>query len=153
MNKTATHSLRVTQVIRANPERLFRAWTEPEELERWWRMEGGGWAFAGASVDLRVGGHYRLGMTSPEGREHVAVGVYREIQPPARLAFTWDWDEPADRVGETLVTIEFKALGNETTEVILTHERFADAPKAAGHERGWEQLLRLLAHATERASS
>jgi len=107
-------------------------------------MDGDGWAFAGASVDLRVGGQYRLGMTSPEGKTHVAVGEYREIQPPTRLAFTWDWSDPAERVGETLVTIEFKDAGDNTTEVVLTHERFADAARIASHEHGWTQLLRLL---------
>jgi uncharacterized protein YndB with AHSA1/START domain len=144
MTATTTNSLRVSQTIRADPEVLFRAWTEPEELAQWWRMEGDGWAFAGASLDLRVGGRYRLGMTSPEGNTHIAVGVYREIQRPTRLAFTWDWENPQERVGETLVTVEFNDVGDQTTEVVLTHERFADPARLAGHERGWTQLLRLL---------
>lgn len=144
MKTTATNSLRITQTIRADPARLFRAWTEPEELMRWWRMEGDGWAFAGASIDLRVGGRYRLGMTSPDGKAHVAVGVYREIDPPARLAFTWDWDDPAARVGETLVTVDFNDVGDNMTEVVLTHERFANAKQVDGHKLGWTQLLRLL---------
>src|SRR5713226_2065276 len=81
----ATHSLRVSRIIRADPERVFRAWTDPRELMRWWRQEGDGWAFAGASIDLRVGGRYRLSMTRPDGKTHVAVGVYRDVQRPVRL--------------------------------------------------------------------
>jgi uncharacterized protein YndB with AHSA1/START domain len=108
-------------------------------------MEGDGWSFAEASIDLRVGGRYRLGMTSPEGKTHVAVGEYVEVERPTRLAFTWDWEEPASRVGETLVTVEFKPAGDKT-EVVLTHERFAEADRMASHERGWAQLLRLLDH-------
>jgi uncharacterized protein YndB with AHSA1/START domain len=77
----------------------------------WWRQEGDGWTFAGASIDLRVGGRYRLGMTGPDGKTHVAVGVYRDVHRPVRLAFTWDWEEPTNRVGETLVTVEFKDAG------------------------------------------
>ena len=149
MSTAATNSSRVSRTIRADPERLFRAWTEPAELGQWWRMEGDGWKFAGALIDLRVGGRYRLGMTSPEGKTHAAVGVYREIQPPRRLAFTWDWEDPADRVGETLVTVEFKDSGDNMTEVVLTHERFADAAKMGGHEHGWTQLLRLLGRLVE----
>ena len=147
MTKTAmTTSLRVSQRIRADPLRLFRAWTEPEQLMGWWRMEANGWAFAGASIDLRVGGRYRLAMTSPDGKTHAAVGEYREVQPPTRLAFTWNWEDAAHRVGETLVTVEFRDAGDDTTEVVLTHERFADAARVAGHESGWGQLLRLLDH-------
>ena len=144
MTKTTPTSLRVSQIIRAKPERLFRAWTEPEQLARWWRMDSPGWTFAGASVDLRIGGEYRLSMIAPDGKTHTAVGRYRAVDPPTRLAFTWDWDDPAHRVGETLVTVELKRVDDETTDVILTHERFADAARIAGHESGWMQLLRLL---------
>lgn len=145
MRSDIPESVRLTRTIRADPNRLFRAWTDPDELRHWWRMEGGGWTFATASIDLRVGGRYRLGMTDPEGRTHVAVGEYREIHPPTRLVFTWDWENPADRVGETLVTVEFRADGT-ATELVLTHERFADAHRAASHERGWTQLVTLLDH-------
>ena len=144
MYATTTNSLQVSQTIRADADRLFRAWTDPEELVHWWRMDADGWAFAGAMIDLRVGGKYRLGMTSPEGKTHVAVGEYREIDRPKRLAFTWDWETPAERVGETLVTVEFNDAGDDMTEVVLTHERFSDATRAASHEQGWTQLLRLL---------
>ena len=149
MTSATTHSLRLTQTIRADAERLFRAWTDPNELRHWWRMEGEGWSFAEASIDLRVGGRYRLGMTSPDGKTHVAVGQYVEVERPARLAFTWDWEEPAARVGETLVTVEFKPAAGDKTEVVLTHERFAEAERMASHERGWGQLLRLLDHLVE----
>jgi len=144
---TATlHSLRVSRIIRADAETLFKAWTDPRELMHWWRQEGDGWAFAGAWIDLRVGGSYRLGMTGPDGRTHVAVGSYREIQAPVRLVFTWDWEEPASRVGETLVSVEFKSAGEQGTEVIITHDRFADAARMGRHAQGWTELLRLLEH-------
>ncbi|HTE45417.1 MAG TPA: SRPBCC domain-containing protein [Gemmatimonadaceae bacterium] len=153
MTTAATNSLRVSQTIRASRERLFRAWTEPEQLMQWWRMEGDGWAFADASLDLRVGGAYRLGMTDPDGKTHTAVGIYREVDPPERLSFTWDWEDEAHRVGETLVTVEFHSTTDTMTEVILTHERFADAARVDGHERGWMQLLRLLDHMTQDTST
>ena len=140
----APNSLRVSRIIQADAETLFRAWTDPRELMHWWRMAGEGWRFAGASIDLRVGGQYRLGMTDPDGHTHVAVGVYREVQRPVRLVFTWDWDNPANRVGETLVSVEFKVLGQKRTEVVLTHERFADSARMGRHEQGWTELLGLL---------
>jgi uncharacterized protein YndB with AHSA1/START domain/ketosteroid isomerase-like protein len=140
----AAHSIRVSRIIRADREALFRAWTDPEALMHWWRQEADGWAFAGASIDLRVGGGYRLGMTAPDGKTHVAVGLYGEVERPARLVFTWDWEEPTSRVGDTLVTVEFKEAGDHRTEVVVTHERFADGARMGRHEQGWTELLRLL---------
>ena len=150
VNTANAQAVRVSRRIRATPERLFRAWTEPAMLQHWWRMEGPGWKFAEAELDVRVSGAYRLGMTSPEGSSHVAVGVYREVAPPKRLAFTWDWENPANRVGETIVTVDLIDGGDGTTDVVLTHTRFESAERAAGHERGWTQLLRLIeAYVTE----
>jgi uncharacterized protein YndB with AHSA1/START domain len=140
----ATHSLRVSRVIGTDPDTLFRAWTSPQELMHWWRQEGNGWTFAGASIDLRVGGRYRLGMTDPDGKTHVAVGIYREVQRPVRLVFTWDWEGPTDGVGDTLVTVEFKDAGVNLTEVVVTHKRFADPGRMGRHEQGWTELLGLL---------
>jgi uncharacterized protein YndB with AHSA1/START domain/ketosteroid isomerase-like protein len=144
MTPTATHSLRVSRTIRAEPDRLFRAWTDPEALMHWWRMDEEGWAFAGASIDLRVGGLYRLSMTSPDGERHDAFGIYREIRRPWRLVFTWDWENPAVRLGETLVTVELRPVGARVTEVVVTHERFRDANRIPRHQHGWTQLLTLL---------
>ena len=135
-------SLTLSRVIRADADTLFRAWTDPRDLMQWWRMEGEGWSFAGASIDLRVGGAYRLGMTAPDGKKHVAFGVYREIERPTRLVFTWDWED--NPIGDTLVTVEFNAIDGDRTEVAITHERFADAARMGRHEQGWTQLLRLL---------
>ncbi len=149
MSTATTPAVRVTQTIRASQERLFQAWTDPKQLAAWWRMDEPGWAFAGATIDLTVGGRYRLGMTSPDGKAHVAIGVYREVQRPTRLAFTWDWEDAESRVGETLVTVEFKKVSADTTEVVLTHERFADAARADGHKRGWTQLLTVLDRAMQ----
>jgi uncharacterized protein YndB with AHSA1/START domain len=140
----ATNSLRVSRVIHATPDALFAAWTEPAHLRKWWRMDGEGWSTSETSLDLRVGGKYRLGMIGPDGKPHIAIGEYREVRRPSRLVFTWEWENPASRVGETIVTIEFKDVGEGATEVVLTHEGFADAQKIAGHEKGWTQLLKLL---------
>jgi uncharacterized protein YndB with AHSA1/START domain len=153
MTTATTTSVRVSQRIRATPERLFRAWTDPKELANWWRMDGPGWSFAGASIDLRVGGRYRVSMTGPDGKAYVAIGEYQEVSPPARLAFTWEWEQGGSPVGDTLVTVELNDVGNDVTEVILTHERFADSSRAPGHESGWTQLLRLLDRTMQEAAA
>ena len=82
-------------------------------------------------------------MIDPAGRTHTAIGVYREIQPPTRLSFTWEWENPANRVGDTLVTVEFRDVDADLTEVIVMH-RFTDVTRIGMHEQGWTQLLRVL---------
>jgi uncharacterized protein YndB with AHSA1/START domain len=134
----------VSRVFQVDAQRLYRAWTDPQQLQHWWRMNTPGWAFALASIDLRVGGNYRLGMTGSDGKLHVAHGTYREVNEPVRLVFTWDWEDHASGVGLTLVTIDFVALDAKSTELKITHERFNDPARIEGHERGWTQLLELL---------
>lgn len=143
MNLTP-RSVRISRTIRADAETLFRGWTDPEELSQWWRQDGEGWSFAHASIDLRVGGAYRLGMVGPDGRTHVAFGVYREILRPFRLVFTWDWEDPGSSVGETVVTVEFRNAGRDQTDVVITHEHFADSSRMGRHQQGWTEILGLL---------
>lgn len=140
---TAT-SLRLTRVIEADPETVFRAWTDPAEMEQWYCPEGG--TVDEARVDLSVGGRYRVAMRMPDG-VHVAYGVYREIEAPHRLVFTWQWEGgEGAKEGATLVTVELRDRGG-STELVLTHERFADSDARDGHEKGWASALnRLEAH-------
>ncbi|MBK5187009.1 MAG: SRPBCC domain-containing protein [Gemmatimonadaceae bacterium] len=83
-------------------------------------------------IDLRVGGRYRLTMRGPDGVDHRVSGVYRVIDPPARLEYTWMWDnEHVD--GETIVTIEFLDCGG-STEIVPSRgnsqRRAAEEPRA-----------------------
>ena len=137
---TAT-SLRVIRLINADPHTVFRAWTEAEQLKQWACPEGT--TMADTQVDLSVGGRYRIRMHGADGQVHTAFGTYREITPPRRLVYTWDWEEEDSRVGETVVTVEFTDLGG-TTEVVLTHELFPSAEAKAGHEQGWTSCLNRL---------
>ncbi len=141
--------LRVTRLFAAPRARVFRAWTRPEALKKWFRVADG-FTTPIAEVDLRVGGGYRLGMQPPDSDTPLIVrGVYREIQPPERLVFTWRWEGSPEAVPETLVTLEFLERGDQT-EVVLTHERFADAEARDQHAGGWEGCLDGLAQAIAR---
>jgi uncharacterized protein YndB with AHSA1/START domain len=134
-------SLRVSRVIKADRDAVFRAWTEPEQLRQWSSPEGV--TLQTAEVDLAVGGRYHLRMHSSEGQEHNAVGTYREIDRPYRLVYTWSWEEEEYDVGETLVTVEFNDLGG-STEVVITHERFPTSQARDDHEQGWTSCLNRL---------
>jgi len=138
--------LTITRTFAAPREKVFRAWTEAEALKQWWAA-GEGFTTPIAEVDLRVGGHYRLGMKPPDKDVvYVVGGVYREIQPPARLVYTWAWE--GSDWPETVVTVEFRDRGG-STEVVLTHEPFVDAKVRAEHLAGWTGCLDRLAHVVE----
>ena len=102
-----------------------------------------------AEVDLRVGGMYRFGMLEPgKDAPYVSYGVYREVNPPAKLVFTWAFekmpDDDSDFVpAETLVTVEFIERG-VGTEVVLTYEQFPDEHMRDEHQQGWGGCLESL---------
>jgi uncharacterized protein YndB with AHSA1/START domain len=134
----ADTSLRLSRVIQADPDTVFRAWTEPAHLKQWSCPEG--LTVAEVQVDLRVGGAYMIRMEGSEGQSHTAVGVYREIERPTRLVYTWDWVEEDHKMGETVVTVEFNEM-NGSTEVVLTHDLFPAAEAKESHETGWSSCL------------
>jgi len=134
-------TLRLTRTFPASRERVFRAWTEPEALRRWLSPETH--ETPSAEVDLRVGGAYRIGMRKlSDGKASYVTGLYREITPPEKLAFTWRWEGEPEH-GETLVTLEFRDLGG-VTEVVLTHEQFPSEESRDGHGKGWTSCLNKL---------
>ncbi len=135
-------TLNLRRTFKASREKVFRAWTDPEELKKWWGPEG--YSTPSAEVDLRIGGKYRLGMMKlPDGEIFYLSGIFREVRPPERVVYTWLWEGHPER-GETLVTVEFRDLGT-ATEVILTHERFPDEKVRDDHNKGWNGCLDRLA--------
>jgi uncharacterized protein YndB with AHSA1/START domain len=137
-------TLHLSRTIAAPREAVFRAWTSPEALKRWWGPPG--YETPEVEVDLRVGGRYRLAMRKgPTGELFYLSGTYREVEPPARLVYSWRWESEAEEE-ETLVTVEFLARG-PSTEVRLTHERFVTEEARDEHRRGWGGCLDRLAAA------
>lgn len=133
--------LRLTRLFAAPRERVFAAWTDPELLRRWWAAVQG-WATSRAEVDARPGGRYRLSMRDGDA-EYTVGGVYLEVLPPERLAYTWTWEGEAEimRGSEgTLVTVDFVDAG-DGTEVVITHTGFAGDRIRDLHGEGWAGCL------------
>jgi uncharacterized protein YndB with AHSA1/START domain len=137
-----TARLQLRRTFQAPRERVWRAWTSAEELKRWHAPAP--LTTPDAQVDLRVGGKYLIAMRAPDGAEHRAIGVYREIDPPKKLVFTWTWE--GGTLGETLVTVEFFDRG-PATELVLTHERFPNDEERDRHQDGWSKVLDKLPQA------
>ena len=142
----STVTLRLRRTLSAPPERVFRAWTTPEEMKQW--KAPGDMTTPVAEVDLRVGGKYRIHMRGPDGALHRLVGAYRLVDRPNKLVYTWRWEDDPD-AGETLVTVEFLSRGN-ATELVLTQELFHTEDLRQRHEMGWTKCFEKLTQLVER---
>jgi uncharacterized protein YndB with AHSA1/START domain len=131
-------ALNLRRTFKAPRERVFRAWTDPEKLAKWWGPETRTCPFA--ELDARPGGRWRTCMRDENGDEAWVQGVYREVEPPARLVFTWAWENDGVPGHETLVTIEFHDRGDET-EMVFTHEGFETEEGRDLHNQGWTSSL------------
>jgi uncharacterized protein YndB with AHSA1/START domain len=141
--------LTARRILKAPPARVFRAWTEPAQLQRWFAA-GEGFTTPVAEVELRVGGRYRLGMQPPGSTQILMVtGEYQEITPAERLSFTWRWEGATPDEPITLVTVLFEAHV-QGTELTLTHERFSTIASRDQHALGWQGCLNQLEHALAR---
>jgi uncharacterized protein YndB with AHSA1/START domain len=142
--------LRLKRVLPAPRAVVYTALTDPGELARWWGPKG----FTAPSVqfDLRVGGSYRITMQPPDADLFHLSGRVREVDPLARLVYTFRWEPPDPDDRETMVTLSLVDQ-DDRTEIRLTQGEFATAARLALHERGWieslERLDQVLAEALD----
>ena len=87
MTDPAMHRLEVRRVVHASVVRVFEAWTEPRHLRIWWGPRDV--RCLDASVDLRVGGTYRIVNGMSDGAQVTIFGEFRVVEPPTRLVYTW----------------------------------------------------------------
>jgi uncharacterized protein YndB with AHSA1/START domain len=126
--------LTIKRVLRAARSVVFGAFSAADQLAEWWGPAG----FTTPSLDFdpRVGGSYRIEMQPPEGDPFYLTGEFREVGPPARLAFTFVWADPDPDDVETLAELTFRDLG-DSTEVVLTQGPFKTEPRRELHRNGW----------------
>lgn len=122
---------------------VFRAFTAAEHMRHWWGPTHH--PAIHTEIDARVGGKWRACLKGVEdGRELWHGGVFREVDPPERLVFTFAWDEEGERGLETVVTIVF------TEHKGRTHMDFSQSPfvsdgEREGHSEGWNSTFDRLA--------
>ena len=134
-------TLQIKRTFLAARDKVFRAWTDPTELARWFAPSAD-YSTVVPELDLRVGGAYRLEMHHKDGNVHRVSGTYREIKPPEKLAFTWRWEQEPN-AQESLVTVEFHDRG-DSTEIVLTHEQLPNSEQRDKHSQGWNGCLEQL---------
>lgn len=138
-----TRTVRCKRRYSARPAAVFRAFTEPDLITRWW-SPAHDVAVEVLNFDCRVGGHWRFAYRFPDDRVITVGGAFREVTPARRLVFTWTWEPPDVHAGiETLVTVSLKESPGGTTVEVL-HEAFPDDATRDRHDQGWRATLARL---------
>ncbi|TQV85081.1 SRPBCC family protein [Aliikangiella coralliicola] len=128
--------LTINRKFSTSVNQLFEAWKNPEVMQRWFAP--GDMSVPEASVDFRENGEYRIVMQESDGEQHVVGGTYKKIEENKTLVFSWRWEgSPAT----TLVALQFNAINESSSELVLSHSEFADQEACDKHEQGWNGCL------------
>jgi uncharacterized protein YndB with AHSA1/START domain len=133
----------ITREFHAPKELVYKAWTTPELVRRWWHANRG--EMTTCEIDLRVGGDWRYVMVTPDGFEVGFHGEYREIVPNERLVSTEVYEGMPD--GEALDTLTLTEVDGRTTlEILVQHQskEHRDAHIESGMEDGMQDAMDLL---------
>lgn len=130
--------LLIERIFEAPVALLYRVWTQPEHLLKWWSPK----AFTPLSIthDLVVGGTYRYGVLSPDGNEVWMTGVFQEIVPDAKIVMTFRWENGAYDV-DNLITVTFQGLASGRTLVRFHQTPFKTIEGRDAHVGGWNGVL------------
>ena len=146
MSDTITEGIRITRTFDAPRELVFAAWTEPAQFAAWFGTAAMAVPLESVTMDVREGGEWTALMIPGEGQQIPWRGVYREVDPPARLVFTLaDRDLPADDPGE-IVTVDLADLGDGRTEMTFVQSGgHLDADSYEQARQGWLAFFDSLA--------
>jgi uncharacterized protein YndB with AHSA1/START domain len=137
--KMSETTLRLERLIPSPPEILFALWTEPAHLLKWWAPDG--YEPAVDTLETRPGGRWRTTLRRPDGSVLATSGVYRIVEPPRRLAFTWAWEDASGARGhETEVMVSFESAPGGT-RLVLVQQRFESKQARDNHTNGWSASL------------
>ncbi|MEM7302448.1 MAG: SRPBCC domain-containing protein [Pseudomonadota bacterium] len=139
---TNDRTLTLERQLGATPQAVYDAWTKPELLVQWWGPEG--LTTPIHDMDVRPNGAWSTTMVNPDGGKHTCSGVYRVLEPPHRLVFTWAWEQDdGNRGPETQV--EISLMANESgTLMRLVQGEFDTAETANQHGFGWNSSFNKL---------
>lgn len=139
-------TVRLHRVIAAPPEKVYRAFLDPDALARW--LPPDGFTARVHALDARVGGSYRMSFTNfTTGKRHEFGGEYLELKPNERLRYSDRFDDPG-LPGELQVTVDLKAV-SVGTEITIVQEGVPDAIPLEACYLGWQDSLRHLARLVE----
>ena len=139
-------SLTIKRRFNAPPAKVFRAWTDPAAIKRWFVHHANVHWERDPTVDLFVNGTFQWSVISDAtpAQPFAFHGSFLTIAPPNALAFTWEWQllpiEGVNGAGNTLVTIELVQKG-AVTDLALTQRGLPSEAARVAHERGWARCF------------
>jgi uncharacterized protein YndB with AHSA1/START domain len=142
----STNSIRLHRVLRTTPEKLYRAFLEPDAIAKW--IPPNGFTCKVHHMDVKVGGTYKMSFSNfTTGQSHSFSGKYIELTPNQRIRYTDKFDDP-NMAGEIMATIEFKKVSCGT-ELTIVQEGLPAAIPTEMCYLGWQESLILLAKLVE----
>ncbi|MDQ8036802.1 MAG: SRPBCC domain-containing protein [Pedobacter sp.] len=138
----AAHEITLTRVLNARRDLVFRAWTDPKHLVRWWGPHE--FTVQSCAMDVREGGTWRICIRSPESEDYWMHGVYHEIRAPEKLVFSFQWDKDGKPRVEMRVTVTLEEAPGGRTLLTFHETGFADAEMREMDNGGWTQCLERL---------
>ena len=140
------NTIRFHRVLRASPEKVYRAFLEADAKARW--LPPNGFTCKVHHLDARVGGSYKMSFTNfTTGQSHAFGGRYLELIPHERIRHTDQFDDPS-MPGEMQMTVSLKKVSSGT-EVTIVQEGIPDAIPPDACYLGWQESLTLLAQLVE----
>jgi uncharacterized protein YndB with AHSA1/START domain len=134
-SKIDTSTLEMRRTLKAPIDKVFRAWTEPEQMKMWLGCCDTT-ASMNMSQDFQVGGEYSFEIQRKDGGIVMITGTFIEIIPNQKLVYSWNNTSLEFPAKDTLVSVQFIDQG-DTTEIVLTHSKFDRPVSVQGHSMGW----------------
>lgn len=129
-------ALSIIRIFDAPRALVFRAWSAPEHLARWFGPKN--FTVPSVKTDFRQGGAWRACIRSPDGNEYGCSGAYTEIAEPDRLVFSFRWEE--EDALDTVVTVTFEDVGGRT-RLTFHQTPFRSVEDRDGHMEGWGECI------------
>lgn len=147
--ESGDRTLVITRIFNAPRALVWKAWTEPEHLKKWWGPKN--FIAPTIKIDLRVGGKYLWCMRNEDGQEYWTTGVYREIVPPEKLVYTDNFSDASgnkvdpsyygmtgDWASENVVTVTFEEVDGKT-KMTVRHQGLPAGEMIDGASVGWNE--------------
>lgn len=131
--------LELSRNIKAPPDRVYAAWTDPAQLKQWFAPEDV--TTVDFVADVRVGGKYRWDLIHSDGEKMSASGEYRELQPGKKIVFTWQWEDDEAWTNQTSIVTITLTESSGGTDLQFRHEQLPSVESRDRHIGGWSSIL------------
>ena len=137
MSNESNPTIQVSKSFNASKEKLYKAWTEPEELKQWWKPMDK--QLTKVENEITEGGTVRY-----QFEDNLQVrGEYKEVTPGEKLVYSWIWEVPEESLhkGEYLLTVSFKDDGDGGSSLDISQQNIMEEHAVKPHQTGWDEAL------------